>query len=213
MHIDVYHDTICPWCRIGLRNLAKALEGWQGPPVTVRLRPYLLDPDAPPEGRDLRHYLAQKYGAADLEPMFARVTEQGAHVDLTFDFAKVERMPDSKLSHVLLEAAGDALALPVAEALHKAYFEDGRDISADKVLLDAAVQGGMERRSARDALHACDAQTFIRADARKAARKGVRAVPTFVIGERMLTGAQPAEVLKAALLGALTEPASPQPAC
>ena len=215
MHIDVYHDTVCPWCRIGLHNLAKALEGWQGPAVTVRLRPFLLDPDSPPEGYDLREHLAAKYGAVDLEPMFERVTQAGARIGVKFDFAKVTRMPDTRLSHVLIEAAGDALALPVAEALHKAYFEEGRDISADKVLLEAAVKGGMDKPAARAAITACDATGFIRSDARAATRKGVRAVPHFVIGRQVLTGAQPVEVLRAALQEAAgtADLAADQPAC
>jgi len=215
MHIDVYHDTVCPWCRIGLRNLAKALALWQGEAITVRLRPFLLDPDAPPEGRDLRKYLAAKYGTADPQAMLERVTMAGAQVNVAFDFSRVERLLDSKPSHSLIEAAGDQMALAVTEAVHKAYFEDGRDISVDKVLLDAAAQGGMDRRMAREALHACDAESFIRSDARAAVRKGVRAVPHFIIGKQHLSGAQPVEALLAALQGQAqtTDSACPQPEC
>jgi predicted DsbA family dithiol-disulfide isomerase len=29
MQIDVFHDTVCPWCRIGKQNLKLALAPWQ----------------------------------------------------------------------------------------------------------------------------------------------------------------------------------------
>jgi predicted DsbA family dithiol-disulfide isomerase len=33
MRIDLFHDTACPWCRIGKRHLQLALAQWPGGPV------------------------------------------------------------------------------------------------------------------------------------------------------------------------------------
>lgn len=30
MLIDIFHDTACPWCRIGKKHLFNALKQWQG---------------------------------------------------------------------------------------------------------------------------------------------------------------------------------------
>lgn len=51
MQIDLFSDTVCPWCRIGKRNLELALAEWDGEPVAVRYRSFFLDPTIPPEGR------------------------------------------------------------------------------------------------------------------------------------------------------------------
>lgn len=52
MQIDVFHDTACPWCRIGKRHLRLALEQWDGPPVSVHYRTFFLNESIPPEGYD-----------------------------------------------------------------------------------------------------------------------------------------------------------------
>ena len=50
LRVEVWHDTVCPWCRIGIHNLEVAVDLWRGPTFEVVFRPYLLEPDAPPEG-------------------------------------------------------------------------------------------------------------------------------------------------------------------
>ena len=49
--IDTYSDIVCPWCFIGTRRLQLAIGSLDPvPPVELRYRPYLLHPDAPPDG-------------------------------------------------------------------------------------------------------------------------------------------------------------------
>ena len=50
VNIDVYHDIPCPWCRIGKANLEAALRQWDGEPVTITWRPFLLDHGVPTTG-------------------------------------------------------------------------------------------------------------------------------------------------------------------
>jgi predicted DsbA family dithiol-disulfide isomerase len=68
--VDVYHDIVCPWCRIGKANLDQALARWEGEPVEVGWRPYLLNPDAP-VGGDLMTYFRDVKGIADPGRCFA----------------------------------------------------------------------------------------------------------------------------------------------
>jgi predicted DsbA family dithiol-disulfide isomerase len=46
--IDVFHDTACPWRRIGERNLKLVLQQWDGGPVEVNYRTFFLNPNIPP---------------------------------------------------------------------------------------------------------------------------------------------------------------------
>ncbi len=91
--VAVHHDTICPWCRIGGANLKAALTGWDGPPVRVVYRPFLLNPAAPAQGQDLRGHLGAKYGADRVEGMFARVTDVGRKAGVTFRSAGISGVP------------------------------------------------------------------------------------------------------------------------
>ena len=81
MHIDLFSDTVCPWCRIGKRHLELALAEWAretAEPVTLRYRSFFLDPTTPPEGRDFRgHMTAKGGGRVPLEQFFAAPRERG----------------------------------------------------------------------------------------------------------------------------------------
>ena len=54
MQIDVVSDTVCPWCYIGKRRLARALEMRPEIEFDIQWRPYRLDPNIPREGVDRR---------------------------------------------------------------------------------------------------------------------------------------------------------------
>ncbi|MBI5611177.1 MAG: DsbA family protein, partial [Deltaproteobacteria bacterium] len=42
--VDLTHDVVCPWCRIGHHNLRTALTDLADVDVEVRLHPFLLNP-------------------------------------------------------------------------------------------------------------------------------------------------------------------------
>ena len=52
--IDVYADIVCPWCFIGFRRLNAAVQSTgRAEDVSIHHRPFMIHPDAPPEGIDL----------------------------------------------------------------------------------------------------------------------------------------------------------------
>ena len=65
--IDVVSDVVCPWCFIGKRNLDRALELWRAErsdcDVTVRWRPFFLNPDTPESGEPYRPFLERSSAA------------------------------------------------------------------------------------------------------------------------------------------------------
>jgi predicted DsbA family dithiol-disulfide isomerase len=98
MLVEVWQDTVCPWCRIGERHLKLALADWQGEPVRVRYRSFFLDPTIPPEGREFAAALRQKGGGrVPTEAFFAEPTRRGAQVGLAFTFGRITRMPNTLL--------------------------------------------------------------------------------------------------------------------
>ena len=62
MQIDIVSDTVCPWCFIGKRRIAKAMAMRPDVKFDVYWRPYRLDPTIPREGVDRRAYLKAKFG-------------------------------------------------------------------------------------------------------------------------------------------------------
>ena len=63
MRIDIWSDVVCPWCYLGSRRLAAALDQVGRDGVEIHWRAFQLDPGAPHEPGDLRTALDRKYGA------------------------------------------------------------------------------------------------------------------------------------------------------
>ena len=211
MYVDVFHDTVCPWCRVGLANLGAALAAWDGPAPTIRYHPFLLDPSAPPEGRDFRAHLASRYGGeAALPRLFDGPRRAGAAVGLRFDFERITRGPNTVRSHALVAVAAEhGRQDEVVEAVYRAYFEDARDIGDAETLAQLAGACGVNEAAARQALADDRQLDAVRTAAADARAGGITSVPLFVFAERTaLSGAHP----PATLLDALRAAHGPPPA-
>jgi predicted DsbA family dithiol-disulfide isomerase len=207
LRVDVYSDVVCPWCFIGTRRLARALAARaDADAAVVEHHPYLLHPDAPREGLDLREMLARKY-AADPERLIARVEAAAREAGLPLDFSRVRRTYSTVDAHTLLRhSRGAGTQRELADALFTAYFVEGRNVADPVVLADLAGRhgidgGGAARLLADDAERA---QTVREAD--EARRAGIQGVPLFVCNERyVISGAQPLDVFERALASAAGE--------
>ena len=118
MQIDVYQDTVCPWCRIGKRELELALQDFDGEPVDVTYHSFFLDPTIPPEGRDFRPFMEAKGGGrVPLQQFFDAPTLRGESVGLTFNFEDITRAPNTTLSHQLVAITPDYLKAAMLNAI------------------------------------------------------------------------------------------------
>jgi predicted DsbA family dithiol-disulfide isomerase len=200
MIVDVYQDTVCPWCRIGERNLHAALAHWTGEPVTVRWHPFELRPDMPPEGRDFLDHMAAIKGDRNIQPLFDRVCQAGEACEVTFRFDKIQRAPNTLLSHVLMAASPEERRTALLDAIHHAYFEVGRDIGDRETLLAIASEVGLDPAGTAAKLDDPAFRDAVADQAAQARAMGVSGVPFFVFDNALaVSGAQPPDVLLAAL--------------
>jgi predicted DsbA family dithiol-disulfide isomerase len=200
MTIDVYADIACPWCYVGRARLKNALEERPDVDVSLRWRPFQLQPDMPAEGRDFRTVLERKFGSwGRAERMFERIQEMGGEDGLTFNFDVIEVAPNTADAHRLVlwaeenegQDGGDAMAT----ALFRAYFTEGRNVSAREVLAECAAEAGFDAEVARTMLDGDDYADAVRESQQQAQRRGVTGVPCYVFNdEQAVTGAQPTEV-------------------
>lgn len=197
MKIDIISDTICPWCFIGKRRLARTLALRPQPSVEISWRPYQLNPEMPIEGMDRASYLANKFGGAGrADRMYDRIRAAGFEEGIEFHFERIRRTPNTVNSHRLIALAGEhGVQDAIVEALFTAYFVEGRDIGDNGVLADIAAAAGLRRADVLAYLAGDENRARIVAEDDHVRLMGVTGVPCFVIDDRYaVSGAQSPEV-------------------
>jgi predicted DsbA family dithiol-disulfide isomerase len=215
MQIDVVSDTVCPWCFIGKRRLARALAMRPDVPFEVFWRPYRLDPTIPREGVDRRAYLKAKFGDGPRNSaMGDAIRSEGAGEGIAFAFDRIAKTPNTLDSHRLIRwAASAGIQNDMVERLFGAYFLDGRDIGDAAVLTQIAGEAGMDTELVADLLAKDADLALVEREAGLASEMGIQGVPTFIFNSRfMISGARESEILvkiidRAAQAEAVTESA------
>lgn len=206
--VDVVSDVVCPWCYLGKRRLEEAIRLTPDVDVTVRWRPYQLDPSVPPEGMDRRDYFTRKFGSADaVADAHRRLTEYGADVGIDYRFDDMTRAANTIDAHRLVRwAAAEGKQEAMVERLFRANFTDAVDIGDRAVLARLAGEVGMDAGQVATRLATDEDRDAVLAEIDDAQRTGVTGVPTFVIDRRYgVVGAHPAEQIAAAIKQAAQE--------
>jgi len=196
VHIDIVSDVICPWCFIGKRRLAHALEQRPELAVSITWRAFQLNPEMPEGGMARADYVAAKFGgAAHAARIYAAIAAAGAGENIAFAFERIRRTPNTRDAHRLIRYATlTGNADPVVEALFAAYFEQGRDIGDRAVLADIAAECGFARAELADWLAGDKALEEVLGEDRSARRLGIAGVPCFILdGGYSISGAQEPE--------------------
>jgi predicted DsbA family dithiol-disulfide isomerase len=207
LRVDVIFDTVCPWCYIGKRRLEAAFRLRPELAPRVRWRPFMLNPDMPPEGVDRTAYLAAKFGnEGRIGRVQAAIVDAGHQEQIPFAFDRIRRTPNSVDSHRLIQFAdATGVAGPVAEAVFSAYFVEGLDIGDRDVLVAIGVDHGLDAGSLDRYLSSSDDVSRIRLDNAAYHRLGINGVPAFIFGDAfVVSGAQEATILARAFDAAAT---------
>jgi predicted DsbA family dithiol-disulfide isomerase len=90
LKIEIVSDIMCPWCIIGYKNLAAALDQLEGEiEAEISWKPFELNPNMPVEGQDLAEHLAQKYGLSEAQGIENRnrILDMGERAGFSFNFS------------------------------------------------------------------------------------------------------------------------------
>lgn len=166
----------------------------------MRWLPFQLNPDLPPEGISRADYIFRKFGERD-SSRYNRVAGVGKSVGLDMAFDKIQVQPNTVRAHRLIHHAGElGRQDAVAEALFRAYFCEGANLTDITVLARYAAQAGLDRAATEAFLRSDEGADLIRAADAEARQVGIEGVPFFIVNRTIgLSGAQDPEVLLQAM--------------
>jgi len=160
--------------------------------VPAKIVHFPLHPDTPPEGKSLEElFRGRGYDIAKMQAqMRARMAAEG------LPYGERKMTYNSRLAQ---ELGKWAESQPGGEAIHdalfRAYFVDAKNIGDPGTLVEIARSVGLDATAAREVIEKRTHKAAVDADWEKSRAYGVTGVPTFVVGNRGVVGAQPYETL------------------
>ena len=152
-----------------------------------------LHPNTPKDGLTLEQLFAGR--SVDIKAAQERLAELMAEEGLPFGQRTMTY--NSRLAQELAKwAETQDGGAAIHDAMYRAYFIDGLNIARIENLIAVVRQLGLSEADAREVLVSRKFQTAVDADWQRCQNLGVTAVPTFVVGNNTLVGAQPYEVLE-----------------
>lgn len=204
INIDIISDVSCPWCIIGYRALAAAIDQLNmQSEVVLNWLPFELNPTMGPEGQNRNDYIREKYGltpeqgAANRQNLITR----GAELGYAFNFPDDGRVYNTFNAHRLIHWAKEAgLQTQLKLALFDLFFQQAGNPSDDADLLGCVVKVGLDVERAKQILNSSDYEEQLRKDLQFPRQNNISSVPAFIFNRKYLvSGGQPIESFVSAL--------------
>ncbi|MFT3793054.1 MAG: DsbA family protein [Rudaea sp.] len=197
LRVDIWSDFVCPFCYIGALRLGQLAAQR---PLDLHWHAFQLRPaGAPPMDAAKRKTIAEHTPrlSAQMREEFGLDIDRGP-LDI-----------DTRAAHRLFAAAHAAgKGAETHDALFRAYWLHGKDISDPETLAAIATANGFDGSAAISGRDAASEES-VAADVAQAAQYGFQGVPAIVFGQKYyVSGAQPLAVLAQAAQQAAAESAA-----
>ena len=196
LKIVVFSDYICPFCYIGYYRVEQLKKNFE---IEVEWRPFEIHPETPKQGAKLSKLpFPREY----LEMMKANIEKLAKEVGATLKIT--DKLPNSRLALFFSEFARKKGNF---DTFHKlvfdAYWKDGQDIGDQDLLLNIAESIGLDRDDILDYIESGEPFEELKKSLKELRKYGINGVPTFIIGDRIVVGAQPYDVFEKVITNTL----------
>lgn len=188
--VDVYVDYVCPYCFL-VEEAVEELKRERD--VEIELRPFELRPDPVPTLRPEDNYLPTVWKSS----VYPMARQMGVPISLP----TISPQPRTEKAFLVLQLAKEhGVGEQYSHAMFSAFFQHDRDLGQDEVIIDVATSVGLGRSEVEAALTSPQRRERHAEDLRHAVEEiRVSAVPSFLIGGKLLPGVVDAGRLKAAV--------------
>jgi predicted DsbA family dithiol-disulfide isomerase len=193
LELDLIADFACPWSYLGKRSMERALGSLYGLPVSALrwhgFRPQvdlaLTQGDARRSWRD--HFAKRLPAGVSVDFAHRSLAEAGQGLSIHFDFARLDKLPDTTEAHRLVAlATREDKHSDVADGLFRAFFEQGRDIGDIKVVETVARENQVSAETLLAFANPESGRDAIVADETRLRGFGVTVTPNLLINGRVL---------------------------
>ena len=197
-------DIVCPFCYVGKHALAQALQGFEhADEVQVLGHSFELDPtaDNTPQ-RPLDKLLAAKYGIsrAQAADQCDDLAATAAGLGLTFNWREAQYSGTRDAHRLLTLAQTVGKRDEAEERFMRAYFTEGQCPGDHDVLRRLCAEVGLDAERVDEVLFSDEFTDEVRDSERRAAHRGARGVPFFLIDDQYtFSGALPVPAMRNAL--------------
>jgi predicted DsbA family dithiol-disulfide isomerase len=198
MTIEIWSDVICPFCYLGKKNLEAALTSVKSDVnINIEWKSFQLNPNFGSEPQSTYAYLAQMKGLKEdeIKGSFSHLQNAGKEKGIDFNFESA-LVVNTATAHRFIQLAKErGIANQAEEALFKAQFSEGKDVSSLEVLEEIGLAIGLSPEEVKQSQTDTKYQSGFEKDIYEARQIGVRGVPFFVFDRKYaVSGAQPVEV-------------------
>ncbi|HEV3114141.1 MAG TPA: DsbA family oxidoreductase [Candidatus Binataceae bacterium] len=189
--VVVFSDFICPFCYIGMHTLRR-LQPEFG--FEVDWRGFQIHPEWPAQGVPAEQYY-RAMGEQRRKGAWQMIESMAAEGGL-------EMRPPAVLANSYLALAAQEFAREhqrvdaFEERVFRAYFHDQANIGDRAVLMELAQDVGLDAQQLDQALAEDRYAMRLKNTTLAAHQRGISGVPTFIIGDYPLVGAQSADVMR-----------------
>jgi len=216
MKVEIWSDVMCPFCYIGKRHFEQAIEKLPFKnEIEVDWKSYQLNPEYHNTNKETVYdYLSRSKGmpVEQAKQMTKQVVDMAANAGLTLDFDK--NIPANTFNaHRLIHLAAKHNLQDVAEEkLFEAHFVKSLNIADESVLLQLAIDIGLDQSETTHVLKSDQFAEAVRYDIYESQNLGIRGVPYFVMDRKYgVSGAQPVQAFTDALTQSFNEWKATQP--
>ena len=196
LKVTVFSDYICPFCYIGFYRVEQLKKNYD---LEVEWRPFEIHPETPKEGTELNNL---PYPKEYLDMMKANIKKLADDVGISLKLS--DKLPNSRLALYLSEFARKNGKFEVFHRLvFDSYWKDGKDIGDQAFLLDLAETIGLNRDEVLNYISSEEPKSELTKSLKDLRQYGINGVPTFIIGDKVVVGAQPYDVFSKVIEKAL----------
>ena len=201
LKVIAYSDYICPFCYIGFHRIEKLKEQFD---LDVEWRPFEIHPETPIKGVFLDKLpFPKEY----LEVVIANVKQLADEDGITLKLS--DKLPNSRLALYISEFARKKGKFEeFHELVLDKYWKEGKDIGDLSILLELAESIGLNRNEISSYIETDEPLNILKNDLLELRGYGINGVPTFLIGDRIVVGAQSYEVFQKVIKKALEDEAT-----